>query len=123
MEKKVTQKKTTSNKTTKPKSSDKKVNTKQPVKKKSNFDVHSPVFKTKMHYVYAWLSYMNETYEDPNDEWLSWEEYMIWAPWLRDEQFYRENNIPWTLLSAHERLMMGLYDPISKTSKDDDDKP
>ena len=95
----------------------------KPKEIKQPFDVHSPVFKTKMHYVYAWLAYMNETYEDPNDEWLSWEEYMIWAPWLRDEQFYRENNIPWTLLSAHERLMMGLYDPISKTSKDDNDKP
>lgn len=92
-------------------------------KDKPKFDVHSPVFKTKMEYVYKWLAYMNETYEDPNDEYLSWDEYMVWLPWLRDEQFYRENKIPWTLLSAHERLMMGLYDPISKTAKDDNDKP
>ena len=122
MEKKVTEK-TTSNKTTKPKSSDKKVTTKQPVKKKSNFDMYAPLFKTKMEYVYKWLEYMNETYEDPNDEWLSWDEYMVWAPWLRDVEFYKSNNIPWTLLSCHERIQMGIYDPVTKKSKDDGDKP
>ena len=123
MEKKVTQKKTTSNKTTKPKSSDKKVTTKQHVKKKSNFDIHAPLFKTKMEYVYKWLEFMDETYNDPNDEWLSWDEYMVWAPWLRDVEFYKSNNIPWTLLSCHERIQMGIYDPTTKKSLDDNDKP
>lgn len=119
----VVQKKTTNSKTIKPKTSTKKSTTKQQVKKKSDFDVYNPIFKTKMEYVYKWLDYMNETYEDPNDEWLDWEEYMVWLPWLRDEEFYRANNIPWTLLSCHERIQMGIYDPVTKKSKDDNDKP
>lgn len=90
---------------------------------KQSFDMYSPIFKTKMEYVYKWLEYMDETYNDPNDEWLSWEEYMIWAPWLRDVDFYKSNNISWTLLSCHERIQMGIYDPITKKSKDDGDKP
>lgn len=104
---------------------------KQPVKKskvatketKPSFDMYAPIFKTKMDYVYKWLDYMDETYNDPNDEWLSWDEYMVWAPWLRDVEFYKSNNIPWTLLSCHERIQMGIYDPITKKSKDDGDKP
>ena len=101
---------------------------KTPVKKqtkeeKPKFDVYDPCFKTKMSYVYSWLEFMDETYNDPNDEWREWDEYMVWAVWLRDEQFYRANNITWTLLSAHERTMMGIYDPISKKSIDDGDRP
>lgn len=102
---------------------DKKSTVKSKKGEKPKFDIYAPVFKTKMKYVYGWLDYMNKTYEDPNDDWLDWEEYMVWAPWLRDEKFYRVNNIPWTLLSAHERVMMGIYNPETKKSKDDGDKP
>lgn len=111
------EKKTTS------KTKTKKVTAKKQVNKKSDFDMYAPIFKTKMEYVYKWLEFMDETYNDPNDEWLSWEEYMVWAPWLRDVEFYKSNNIPWTLLSCHERIQMGIYDPITKKSKDDGDKP
>ena len=117
-------KKTVTNKTTpKPKNATKKVATKQTTKNKPNFDIYAPIFKTKMKYIYAWLTYMDETYNDPNDEWLSWEEYMVWAPWLRDVEFYKSNNIPWTLLSCHERVQMGIYDPTTNKSLDDNDKP
>lgn len=107
------------NKTTEKKTPKKK----QTTNEKPKFDIYDPCFKTKMCYVYSWLEYMDETYNDPNDDWLSWDEYMVWAVWLRDEQFYRENSIPWTLLSAHERIMMGLFDPVSKKSLDDGDRP
>lgn len=96
---------------------------KQTKQEKSKFDIYDPCFKTKMCYIYKWLEFMDETYNDPNDEWREWDEYMVWAVWLRDEQFYRMNKIPWTLLSAHERTMMGIYDPISKKSLDDGDRP
>lgn len=115
--------KTSTKSTTKSKTTDKKAPVKKQTKgEKSKFDIHSPCFKTKMCYVYKWLEYMDETYNDPDDEWLSWDEYMVWAVWLRDEEFYRVNSIPWTLLSAHERVMMGIYDPISKKSLDDGDR-
>lgn len=113
----MTKQVTESKATKKPNVSLKQKETKQP------FDIHYPIFKTKMDYVYKWLEFMDETYNDPNDEWLSWDEYMVWAPWLRDVEFYKSNNIPWTLLSCHERIQMGIYDPVSKKSLDDNDKP
>jgi hypothetical protein len=116
--------KTSTKTTTNSKTADKKTPVKKQTKsEKPKFDVHNPCFKTKMSYVYKWLDYMDETYNDPNDDWLEWDEYMVWAVWLRDEEFYRANNIPLTLLSAHERTMMGIYDPISKKSLDDGDRP
>lgn len=114
----------TPTKTTKSKTAEKKTPTNKQTKvEKPTFNIHDPCFKTKMCYVYRWLEYMDETYNDPNDDWLEWDEYMVWAVWLRDEEFYRANYIPFTLLSAHERIMMGIYDPISKKSLDDGDRP
>ena len=82
---------------------------------------------TKINTLYPFVGGTATTHKynlkDPRDDWLDWEEYMVWAPWLRDEKFYRVNNIPWTLLSAHERVMMGIYNPETKKSKDDGDKP
>ena len=42
---------------------------------------------------------------------------------LRDIDHYINNGIPWTLLSARERYLMGIYDPTTKKSLDDNDKP
>lgn len=120
---KTSAKTTTKSKQVVNKTAEKKTPVKQITNEKAKFDIHNPCFKTKMCYVYKWLEYMDETYNDPNDDWLEWDEYMVWAVWLRDEQLYRANNITWTLLSAHERIMMGLYDPVSKKSLDDGDRP
>lgn len=122
MEKKVTQKKTTSNKTTKPKSSGKQSTTKQTTKK-SSFDVHDFVFKTKIQYVLNWMKYMEEELDDVNSEWLDGETYDLYAVWLRDINHYINNGIPWTLLSARERYLMGIFNPETKKSLDDNDKP
>lgn len=110
-------------KTIKPKTSTKKVAAKQPPKKKSDFDHNDFIFKTKIKYVWDWMRYMEEELDDVNSEWLDGETYDLYAIWVRDRDFYINNNIPWTLLSARERLLMGIYRPDSKTSLDDNDKP
>ena len=116
-------KKTVTNKTTpKPKNATKKVATKQTTKK-SDFDVHDFVFKTKIQYVVNWMKYMEEELDDVNSEWLDGETYDLYAVWLRDIGHYINNNIPWTLLSARERYLMGIFNPETKKSLDDNDKP
>lgn len=101
----------------KTKSSSKIKETKQP------FDHHNFIFKTKIKYVFDWMRYMEEELDDINSEWLDGETYDLYAVWVRDRDFYINNNIPWTLLSARERLLMGIYRPDTKTSLDDNDKP
>lgn len=115
MEKKVTQKKTETKSTTS--------KTKKTTKKKSGFDIHDFVFKTKIQYVLNWMKYMEEELNDINSEWLDGETYDLYAVWLRDIDHYINNGIPWTLLSARERYLMGIYDPTTKKSLDDNDKP
>ena len=115
MEKKVTQKRTATKSTTS--------KTKKTTKKKSGFDIHDFVFKTKIQYVLNWMNYMEEELDDVNSEWLDGETYDLYAVWLRDIDHYINNGIPWTLLSARERYLMGIYDPTTKKSLDDNDKP
>lgn len=92
-------------------------------KKKSDFDVHDFVFKTKIKYVVNWMNYMEEELNDVNSEWLDGETYDLYAIWLRDIDLYLNNNIPWTLLSARERYLMGIFNPETRRSLDDGDKP
>ena len=115
MEKKVTQKKTATKSSTS--------KTKKTTKKNSGFDIHDFVFKTKIQYVLNWMKYMEEELDDVNSEWLDGETYDLYAVWLRDIDHYINNGIPWTLLSARERYLMGIYDPTTKKSLDDNDKP
>lgn len=96
---------------------------KKTTKKKSDFDVHDFVFKTRIQYVVNWMKYMEEELDDVNSEWLDGETYDLYAVWLRDIDHYINNGIPWTLLSARERYLMGIYDPATKKSLDDNDKP
>ena len=91
--------------------------------KKSSFDVHNFVFKTKIKYVLNWMQYMEEELDDINSEWLDGETYDLYAVWLRDINHYINNGIPWTLLSARERYLMGIFNPETKKSLDDNDKP
>lgn len=95
----------------------------KPKKKQQKFNHADFVFKTKMKYVYDWMQYMEDELNDPTTEWLDGETYDLYATWLRDENYYRANNIPYTLLSARERYIMGIFNPETKTSKDDGDKP
>lgn len=115
MEKKATKKTATTKSSTS--------KTKKTTKKKSGFDIHDFVFKTKIQYVLNWMKYMEEELDDVNSEWLDGETYDLYAVWLRDIDHYINNGIPWTLLSARERYLMGIYDPTTKKSLDDNDKP
>lgn len=106
-----------------PKKVSKKVTPKQTTKKKSDFDVHNFIFKTKIQYILNWMKYMEKELDDVNSEWLDGETYDLYAVWLRDIDHYINNGIPWTLLSARERYLMGIFNPETKKSLDDNDKP
>ena len=114
MEKKATKKKTTSNKTTKPKSSDKKVTTKLPVKKKSNFDVDAFVFEVDISKIEDWVKGMCIELDDPEFEWPSYDEQYWLGRWLTDLPYYRAHNIQKTLVSARESAILGLYDKTKR---------
>ena len=96
---------------------------KQMKKVQQKFNHADFVFKTKIKYVLNWMQYMEEELDDINSEWLDGETYDLYAVWLRDINHYINNGIPWTLLSARERYLMGIFNPETKKSLDDNDKP
>lgn len=109
MTKVVKEKKTTNSKTIKPKST-----TKQPVKKKSDFDVDAFVFEVDISKIEDWVSGMCIELDDPEFEWPSYDEQYWLGRWLTDLPYYRIHNIQKTLVSARESAILGLYDKTKK---------
>jgi hypothetical protein len=118
VEKKVTKKTTTTESTTqKPKKVTKKVIPKQPVKKKSDFDVDAFVFEVEISKIEGWVKGMCIELDDPEFEWPSYDEQYWLGRWLTDLPYYRAHNIQKTLVSARESAILGLYDKNEKKNR------
>lgn len=114
MEKKMMPAKKTVTKTTKPKSPLKQATAKQPVKKKSDFDVDAFVFEVDISKIEDWVKGMCIELDDPEFEWPSYDEQYWLGRWLTDLPYYRAHNIQKTLVSARESAILGLYDKTKK---------
>lgn len=106
--------KKTVTKTTKPKSPLKQATAKQPVKKKSDFDVDAFVFEVEISKIEDWVKGMCIELDDPEFEWPSYDEQYWLGRWLTDLPYYRAHNIQKTLVSARESAILGLYDKTKK---------
>lgn len=84
---------------------------------KPKFDTEDFVFKTDIAKIEAWLQKMLDDLDDVEVEYPTYDEQLWLAYWLRDIDFYRANNIPYTYVSAKESAIMGLYEPPKKTTK------
>lgn len=84
---------------------------------KPKFDTEDFVFKTDITKIEAWLQKMLDDLDDVDLEWPSYDEQCLLAVWLRDIDFYRANNIPYTLTSAKENAIMGLFEKPKKTAR------
>ena len=115
------EKKATKNATQKPKkvtkTSGKKTNIKQPVKKKSDFDVDAFVFEVDISKIEDWVKGMCIELDDPEFEWPSYDEQYWLGRWLTDLPYYRAHNIQKTLVSARESAILGLYDKNEKKNR------
>lgn len=109
--------KKTATKTTKSKSPRNQATTKQPVKKKSDFDVDAFVFEVDISKIEDWVKGMCIELDDPEFEWPSYDEQYWLGRWLTDLPYYRAHNIQKTLVSARECAILGLYDKNEKKNR------
>lgn len=109
MEKKVMPAKKTVTKTTKPKSPRKQATTKQPVKKKSDFDVDAFVFEVEISKIEDWVKGMCIELDDPTKQWPSKDEEYTLMVMINELDFYKKNSIAKISTSARENAIMGLY--------------
>ena len=91
--------------------------TSKPKEVKPKFDTDAFVFKTEISKIEEWLQRMLDDLDDPDVEYPTYDEQMWIAVWLRDIDFYRNNNIPYTYVSAKESAVMGLYEKPKKSTK------
>ena len=91
--------------------------TSKPKEAKPKFDTDAFVFKTEISKIEEWLQRMLDDLDDPDVEYPTYDEQMWIAVWLRDIDFYRNNNIPYTLTSARENAIMQLYSKPKKSTK------
>lgn len=85
---------------------------------KPKFDTDAFVFKTEISKIEEWLQRMLDDLDDPDVEYPTYDEQVWIAYWLRDIDFYRNNNIPYTYVSAKESAIIGLYEKPKKTTKE-----
>lgn len=92
---------------------------KQPKSKevKPKFDTDAFVFKTEISKIEEWLKRMLDDLDDHDVEWPSYDEQYWLGRWITDIDFYRNNNIPYTYVSAKESAVMGLYERPKKSTK------
>ena len=83
--------------------------TTKPKEVKPKFDTDAFVFKTEISKIEEWLQRMLDDLDDPDVEYPTYDEQVWIAYWLRDIDFYRNNNIPYTLTSARENAILKIY--------------
>ena len=92
---------------------------KQPKSKevKPKFDTDAFVFKTEISKIEEWLQKMLDDLDDPEVEYPTPDEQYWLGRWIADIDFYRNNNIPYTYVSAKESAVIGLYEKPKKSTK------
>ena len=83
--------------------------TSKPKEVKPKFDTNAFVFKTEISKIEEWLQRMLDDLDNPDVEYPTYDEEVWIAVWLRDIDFYRNNNIPYTLTSARENAILKIY--------------
>ena len=91
--------------------------TSKPKEVKPKFDTDAFVFKTEISKIEEWLQRMLDDLDDPDVEYPTYDEQIWIAYWIRDLPFYKANNIPYTLTSARENMILGLYEKPKKSTK------
>ena len=76
---------------------------------KPKFDTEAFVFKTEISKIEEWLQKMFEDLDNPCVEYPTPEEQYWLGRWIADIEMYRNNNIPYTYVSAKESAVLGLY--------------
>lgn len=84
---------------------------------KPKFDTDAFVFKTDISKIEEWLQRMLDDLDNPDVEYPTLDEQYWLGRWIADIDFYRNNNIPYTYVSAKESAIMGLYNKPKKSTK------
>lgn len=89
----------------------------KPKEVKPKFDTDAFVFKTEISKIEEWLQRMLDDLDDPDVEYPTLDEQYWLGRWIADIDFYRNNNIPYTYVSAKESAVIGLYTKPKKSAK------
>lgn len=88
------------------------------VTSKPKFDTTAFIFKTEVSKIEEWVNRMLQDLDDPEVEWPTEQESYWLGYWLHILPAYKLNNVEYTLTSAQENAVMGLYTkPVKKRSK------
>ena len=91
--------------------------TSKPKEVKPKFDTDAFVFKIDISKIEEWLQRMLDDLDDPDVEYPTLDEQYWLGRWIADIDFYRNNNIPYTYVSAKESAILGLYEKPKKSAK------